>query len=130
MKTITLSTSGFNPAIAVLGLLAALLVVAVLSGRKLPLLSSDRAALFALIVIGMAICSQGGLGRISATGAWAHPLAILGYLCGAAILLIGLFALFGKPLPPLANFHQAFLAVTVIAVFKVILSTIHRFWWS
>jgi len=126
MKTNSLPSGETNLAVIALGILAALLIFAVLTERKLPLLSSDRAAVLVLIVIGMAICSQAGIGRVAANQEWTHPLSMLGYLLGAAIIVIGIATLFGKLIPPITSFHQAFLAVTVIAVAKVILATIHR----
>jgi hypothetical protein len=126
MKTNALPTLGINPVVILLGILAALLVFAVLTGKKVPVLSTDRAALLGLVVIGMAICAQIGIGRVSASGAWTHPFSIIAYLLGAAIILIGLAALFGKPIPPLANYRQSFLAVVTIAVIKLVLTTIHR----
>jgi hypothetical protein len=126
MKTYSISTGGSNLAVIALGILAALLVFAVLTGRKVPLLSTDRAALLALVVIGMIICTQGGIGQVSANGAWLHPLSILGYLLGATIILIGIAALFGKNIPPLTSFYQSFTAVAVIAAVKLVLTTIHR----
>lgn len=126
MKTNTLSTSGTNLAVIAPGILAALLVFAVFTGRKVPLLSSDRAALLALVVIGMLMCTQGGIGRVAASGAWLHPVAIIGYFLGAAIILIGIAALFGKQIPPLTSYYESFTAVAVIAAIKVVLTTIHR----
>jgi hypothetical protein len=127
MKANSVTTSGvMNPSVFVLGILAALLVFAVLTGRKVPVLASHRAALLGLVILGMGICSQIGVGRISATGDWLHPLSIAGYLFGGAILLIGIAALFGKQIPPLTSDYQAFIAVVVIAGIKVVLTTIHR----
>ena len=126
MKTNSHPTGETNLAVIAYGILAAVLVFAVLTERKLPLLSSDRAAVLVLIVIGMAICSQVGIGRVAANQEWTHPLAILGYLLGGAIILIGIATLFGKLIPPMTSFHQAFLVVTLIAAAKVVLSTIHR----
>lgn len=125
MKVNTL-LSGVNPVVIVLGILATLLVYAVLTRKRVPILNTDRSALLGFIVIGMAICSQIGIGRVSASGAWAHPISIVGYLLGAAIVLTGLAALFGKPIPPLTSYHQSFQAVVVIAVIKIGLTTIHR----
>ncbi len=125
MKTNTVSTGGVNAVVIALGILAALLVFAVLTGRKVPLLATDRAALLALVVIGMAICMP-GIGRVASRGEWAHPLAIISYVLGGIIILIGLAALFGKQIPPLTSDYQSFVAVVVIAVVKVVLTTIHR----
>ena len=67
MKTNTISTGGTNVSVIALGVLAALLIFMVLTGRKVPFLASDRAALLVLVVIGMLICSQAGIGRVSAS---------------------------------------------------------------
>lgn len=126
MKTNTMSTSGTNLVVIALGILAALLIFAVFTGRKVPLLTSDRATLLALVIIGMLMCSQGGIGRVSASGAWLHPLSIVGYLLGAGIIIIGIAALFGRHIPPLTSYYQSFTVVAVIAVFKLVMTTIHR----
>lgn len=126
MKTNTLPTGGTNLTVIALGILATVLVFLVLTGRKVPLLSSDRAALLAFVVIGMLICSNAGIGRVAASGAWWHPFSIIGYLLGAAIIVIGIAALFGKNIPPLTSYHQSFTAVAVIAAVKLVLTTIHR----
>lgn len=126
MKTNTASTSGINTFVVVLGILAALLAFAVLTGKKVPFLASERAALLALVVIGMFICSRVGIGQVAARGIWWHPLSIAGYLLGAAIIAIGIVALFGRTIPPLTSYYQSFAAVTVIAVIKLVMTTIHR----
>ena len=126
MKTNTLSTGETNLAVIALGILATVLVFLVLTGRKVPLLSSDRSALLTFVVIGMLICSNAGIGRMAASGAWWHPFSIIGYLLGAAIVVIGIAALFGKNIPPLTSYYQSFTAVAVIAAIKLVLTTIHR----
>jgi hypothetical protein len=126
MKTNSISTSGTNLIVIALGILAGLLVFLVLTGRRVPLLSTDRSALLALVVIGMLMCAQGGIGRVSDSGAWLHPFSIIGYLLGAAIIVIGIAALFGRNIPPLTSYYQSFTVVAVIAVIKLVLTTIHR----
>jgi hypothetical protein len=126
MKAHSLTIGGSNLVVIGLGILAALLVFAVLTGRKVPLLSTDRASLLVLVVIGMVMCMLGGIGQVSASGEWLHPLSILGYLLGAAIVLIGIAALFGKNIPPLTSYYQSFTVVTAIAVVKLVLTTIHH----
>jgi hypothetical protein len=73
-------------------------VLAVLNGWKVPFISSSRTALVVLVVLGMAMCTS-GMGRVAASGAWAHPLAFLGSLVGVVILVIAGAGLLGKPLP-------------------------------
>lgn len=130
MKTNTASaTSGINAFVVVLGILAILLVFAVLTGRKIPFLASDQAALLALVVIGLFICSQAGIGQVAARDAWWHPISVIGYVLGAIIIAIGIVALFGCHIPPLTSYHQSFIAVTVIAAIKILLTAIHRLFW-
>jgi hypothetical protein len=74
----------------------------------------------------MAFCSMGGIARVAANGEWLHPLSIVGYILGAVIIVIGIAALFGKHIPPLASYHQSFIAVAVIAAVKLVLTAIHR----
>jgi len=126
MKANSISTSGTNLVVIALGILAALLVFAVLTGRKVPLLATDRAALLALMVIGLIMCTLGGIGSVSSSGDWLHPLSILGYLLGAVIVVIGIAALFEKNIPPLISYHQSFIVVTVIAAVKLVLTAIHH----
>lgn len=126
MKSNVFSTSGINWVVIILGILSVGLIFAVLTGKKLPVLNTDRTALIGLVVIGMAICAQAGIGPVSHTGAWFHPLSIIGYLLGALIIIIGAVALFGKNIPPLTDFHQSFIVVVMIAGIKIILTTIHR----
>lgn len=126
MKATEMSIMGNSLTSAVLGVLAALLVLATLTGRKIPLISSERAALIVLVVLGVAMCAR-GIGRVAAVGEWAHPLSILGYLVGALILVIAVALLAGKPLPWISTIRQAMLAVALLSAAKLVLSALHRF---
>ncbi len=127
MKTSQFSMSSTNLTTIILGLLAAWLVFAVLTGRKFPLVSSDKAALLVLVVIGTALCTTGGIGRVAAANAWWHPLSILGHLLGAIILVVAIAGLSGIRLPWISDARQAFLAVAALSAIKIVLTTIHRF---
>jgi hypothetical protein len=128
MKTNTISPAGISGTTILLGILAAILVFAVLTGRKIPLISTERSALIVLVVLGMAMCAQ-GIGRVGAVGVWTHPLSILGYLLGALILVVAAAAIIGKPLPLVPGVHQAIIAVGVLGLSKLVLSVLHRFIW-
>lgn len=114
-----------NPVMILLIAAAGFLVFAVLSGRKIPLVNSDRAALLVLIVLGMAMCTT-GIGRVAESGSWTHPLAIAAYLVGGVILVVGVAALFGKVIPPLSGYRQSVLLVAILVPVKFILSNLHR----
>jgi hypothetical protein len=110
---------------AVLSVMAGLLVLTTLTGREIPFIASDESALIVLGVLGMAMCAS-GIRRVAALGQFAHPLSILAYLIGTLILVIGVAALAGKPLPLISGARPAILAVASLGAAKVALSALHR----
>ncbi len=131
MKTLTQTTNPaviptpINPGVIVMGLLIIGVLIAAFSGKKVPLLSNLRFDLIVLIVLGMAMCTSGGIGRVAALNAWGHPLAIVGYVLGAAILLAAGAVFLNVKLPFIANDQQALLLVAGLLGAKVINSVIH-----
>ena len=126
MKTIP-EPSVVSPVILVLAALAAIVVFVTLKGVNLPLLSNLKVNLAILIVLGMSICTQGGIGRIAATGLWTHPLAIVGYILGASILILAVRVFFNISLPFLVSQQQAFLVIAVLLCAKVVNAFAHYF---
>jgi hypothetical protein len=124
MKTIT-QPAAITPTIIGLALLFAFVTFIGVTGKKVPLLSNIRVDIILLVIIGMTICSQGGIGRVAATGEWTHPLSIIGYLLGGLILLITFAVFVGWKLPLIANDQQALLAVAILAGLKVVNAVIH-----
>ena len=115
MKTVT-QPSMFSSSILILALLAAGLIWAGLSGRKLPLVSNVKLDILLVVGLGMAICAQGGIGRVAALGVWSHPLAIVGYILGGLILLVTVAAFTGLKLP----------LITILAGLKVLTALLHN----
>src|SRR5829696_2394463 len=105
MRTIS-QPAVISPSILVLALLAAAVVYIGATGKKVPLLSNVRVDIILLVILGMSICAQAGIGRIAATGQWTHPLAIVGYVLGGTILLITLAVFVGWKLPFIQNDHR------------------------
>jgi hypothetical protein len=124
MKTIS-QPAVITPGIIVLALLAATVVFIGVTGKNVPLLSNIRVDIILLVIIGMAICTQGGIGRVAAAGQWSHPLSIIGYVLGGLILLITLFVFIGWKLPYIQNDQQALLAIAILAGLKVINAVTH-----
>jgi hypothetical protein len=114
-----------TPSIIALALLAAAVVFIGVIGKKVPLLSNVRVDIILLVIIGMAICTQGGIGRVAATGTWSHPLSIIGYVLGGLILLITLAVFTGWKLPYIQNDQQALLAIAILASLKVVNAVTH-----
>ncbi len=104
-----------------LGLAALLLVAAVLTGARLPLLGSDRAALAALVVIGMAFC---GLGMKIDTYGWLNPITIVGCVLGTLMLGLVIAVFAGVRLPFISDAHVAFVALAGLMAVKVALDVL------
>jgi hypothetical protein len=79
-----------------LGILAALMVVALLANVRLPLLGSDRAAFISLVVVGMAMCAVGGIGRAQSTLGWTDPVTLVGIVIGSLALVLIAAVLAGR----------------------------------
>jgi len=126
MKTIT-QPAVITPAIIGLALLFAAITFIGVTGKKVPLLSSVRVDIVLLVIIGMAICQQGGIGRVAATGQWTHPLSIIGYIIGGLIILVTLAVFVGWKLPFIATDQQALLAIAILATLKVVNAVTHYY---
>jgi hypothetical protein len=124
MKTIT-PPAVITPSILVLALLAAAVVFIGATGKKVPILSNVRVDIVLLVILGMSICTQAGIGRIAATGEWFHPLAIVGYVLGGTILLITLAAFVGWKLPFIQNDQQALIAIAILVGLKIVNAVTH-----
>ena len=124
MKTIS-QPAVITPTILLLAVLFAAVAVIGATGRKVPVLSNVRVDIILLVLLGMAICTQGGIGRIAATGQWAHPQAIIGYVLGGSILLIAAAAFIGWKLPFIQNGQQALIAIAILVSLKVVNAVTH-----
>lgn len=118
-----------TPGILVLALLAATVVFIGATGKKVPLLSNVRLDIILLVILGMSICTQAGIGRIAATGQWSHPLSIVGYILGGLILLITLAVFVGWKLPFIHTDQQALIAIAILASLKIVNAVTH-YWLS
>lgn len=124
MKTIA-QPAVITPSVLVLALLAAAVVFIGATGKKVPVLSNVRLDIILLVILGMSICTQTGIGRIAATGQWTHPLAIVGYILGGMILLITLAVFVGWKLPFVQNDQQALIAIAILAGLKIVNAVAH-----
>jgi hypothetical protein len=127
MATNTATSSANGLITLVLGLLAAGLVFMVLTGRDVPIVGNGAGALLALGLIGIALCTLGGIGTVQSTLGWTHPLTILGSILGVAALLVVVLPLLGVHLPMMPDTRSAVLALAVIMLIKVGLMGVNRF---
>jgi len=114
-----------TPTIIGLALLFAAVAFIGAAGKKVPVLSNVRVDIILLVIIGMSICTQGGIGRIAATGQWSHPLSIIGYILGGSILLITLAVFVGWKLPFIQSDQQALIAIAILTSLKVLNAVTH-----
>jgi len=124
MKTIT-PPAVITPSILGLALLAAAVVFIGATGRKVPVLSNVRVDIILLVILGMIMCTQSGIGRIAATGEWSHPLSIVGYILGGIILLIAASVFMGWKLPFLQNDRQALIVIAILVGLKIVNAVTH-----
>ena len=116
-----------TPGITVLALLAAAVTfIGVADALSIPFLSNARVNILLLVVIGMAICSQCGIGRIAATKQWSHPLSIVGYILGVLILFITLGVFVGWNIPFIQTGQQALIAITILICLKMVNAATHH----
>ena len=128
MKTTSVASPvGLN--MILLSLLIAAIAFIAVTGKKVPILSNTRVAMVSVLVLGMAMCTS-GIGRVAALQQWTHPLAILGYLLGALILVIGLSTIFSWKLPFIQSDAQAILVVVILMGLKVANTLIHSLFTS
>ena len=124
MKAIT-QPAVITPSVLVLALLAAAVVFIGATGKKVPILSNIRVDIILLVILGLMICTQAGIGRIAATGEWSHPLSIVGYVLGGTILLVALSVFVGWKLPFIQNDQQALIAIAVLVGLKILNAMTH-----
>ena len=126
--TTNINTTSANGIITlVLGVLAAGVVFLVLTGRGVPIVGNGAGALLALGLIGMAMCTLGGIGPTQSALGWTHPLTIIGSILGVAALLVVALPLLGVQLPLVTDTRSAVLALAVIMLVKVSLMGVARF---
>ena len=123
MKTVAVS-SPISWNIIALGLLLAAVAYIGVSGKGVPLLSNIRIDIILVIILGMAMCTQ-GIGRVAASGEWTHPLSILGYLLGVLILLVAVTTFTGLKLPYIQSEQQALLSVAILTGVKIFTALLH-----
>ena len=110
----------------VLGVIAVGIIYTHQTGKALPMISGSRASLVALFIVGFAMCAF-GIKQVSTSGHWNSPMAIVGYLLGAIILVVFVSALMGRNLPFVQNDDQAVLAIALLMGVKFLIGMTSSF---
>jgi hypothetical protein len=115
--------NGRNVAVNLLVFLQLALVLLVLNNTRLPLISDDRGALMALVLLGFLMHV---LGVNAARGSFFPFRVVVGAL-GVVILFLVAAVLLGWELPFLITARQVFLALAVILFAQWMLTGVDRF---
>ncbi len=78
-----------------LGVVAALVLLAVLTNLHLWVVAGDASAFYALVLVGLGMCVFGGISRAPSTLGWTHPVTLSGAVLGIAILALTMAFSFG-----------------------------------
>ncbi len=106
----------------VLGVISLVIIYTHQTGKVLPLIYGPRATFVALFIVGFAMCAF-GIMQVAASGRWLSPLAIVGYLLGAIILVVFVSALTGRSLAFIQNDDQAVVAIALLMGVKFFIGT-------
>jgi hypothetical protein len=86
-----------NPLLAnVLGIAVAALLAAALTNTSVPLLESERAIFVVVVLLGVSMCSLGGVGRAPMKYGWMHPITLFGIAVGTVMLLLAAGVVLGQ----------------------------------
>ena len=112
-----------------LGIVALVLVVAFLTGRKVPMVVNDRSAFIALAVVGFVMCSV-SMGKIANGLGWTHPITIVGAVLGTLLILLVIAMLAGWRVPFIPHYRTAFVVLAVIGLVKWALAWFSRLFFN
>lgn len=98
------------------------ITAATAAGIKLPLITSERAAVSALVIVGFLMCATGGSGRAIGNYGVTHPLSIVGGILGIVALVVGASMLFGFKLPLIADDRAAVYVMAGLILVKLVIN--------
>ncbi len=110
-----------------LGNLGALLSAAILSDVKLPLISSQRAAFVALLIVGGVLSALGSVRNVPPRERLRHFYLVV-YVLGSLALLLGAAVVSGVRVPLVSGERAALVSLAGIVLFKMVLARLHHGW--
>ncbi len=124
MRTGSLSPA-LSPSLIAMGLFVLAVALLARDVPSFPVLSNARIAIAIVLIVGMAMCAQGGIGPVAEANEWAHPLSIVGYVLGVLILIVAGLGLFGRPVPWVTEARSIPLAMVALMGLKVVVTVAH-----
>lgn len=127
MNTLAKPVPWTTVASLVLGTVVALIVFLTITGRRIPVLSSERGAFFTIAALGFLMCTIG----LRSTGSradfsWLNPFTITAVLLGILAIILVILVIIGRPLPMLSGDRGALIAMAIIIFSKWALANVHR----
>lgn len=114
------TTSGSNVAVIVWSIIGAAIVIAVMTGVKIPVIGNGKGAFFALALVGMQLC-----GKAFTIGFLPHnPITWVGVALGVFNLLLVAAVIFRLHLPLITTERAATLALGLSMAAKVVLAMV------
>ena len=104
---------------SVIGVFALIIFFAALSDKKLPLISGDRPAFIALMILNFVICFLGPI-PWTKPGGWLSPFHIALYILAGFALLLVIIVITIKTLslPIVSTYRKAYIIIAIIFFFK------------
>lgn len=118
MGTETIVQSYPSLSTILLSLLTVGITLANVVNLNLPILNNARASALVIGVIGLILCTIGGIGRAVQSFGWTHPATLLGIVLGIAAGLLMLTVIFDIHVPMLANHRTTVFLLAGIIVVK------------
>ena len=112
--------------LVIVGICSAVLTVLVLSDINVPFITEYRNATIILLVLGFSMCSFGAMGYILVKSTFS-PITLVGSFLGVLAIVIGVLGSLNKAIPFIHGKHQAFAAIAIIILLKVILARIQLY---
>jgi hypothetical protein len=111
-------------AVAVLGFLAVVLVLAVAGDYELPIANDTGIAVISLALLGVALCLTGGIPYIMRKHDGVTYEIMAGMILGVVALLVLGCRIFGYHLPLIESDEAAFNALAILIMIKVVIAAL------
>lgn len=125
MNTQIANTNWNGLASGALGVIAVMFLATYFMNWKLPMISTDRAALYTVAVLGFAMCTI-SMGRTATSLGWTHPITITGIVFGVLILGLVIATAAGWRLPLISTDRAALIALALMGLTKWALGIFSR----
>jgi|LSQX01.2.fsa_nt_gb peptidoglycan/LPS O-acetylase OafA/YrhL len=111
---------------SILGVLAIIVFLANINGKKLFFITDDRMSFITIGVIGLAMCGFGITRNLSGIN-WISPFNFIAYILGGLAVLIGYMILTGKDVLFIKDYKTASVVLMCIIIAKWVMVFVHDY---